>query len=368
MTQPKNKEYQHKKHLVYFASIALTLMILCSAIYLQLTFMFYGRALLITQSRLGVVFFYFVFFSLYSLIFTFPLSFYSGFTLEHQYQLSNQKFGGWLWDWTKRQSLGFGISAPLILLLYFLIWTFPHAWWLLAWLGYAVFSLVLGKLFPVLIVPLFYKYSPIADQQLKKKIEALADRFGLKIQNVYSLNLSKTTKKANAAFTGLGKTKRVILGDTLIGSFTHDEIETVLAHEIGHFKNHDIWKQFAFGTLFSLVGFWFAFHLLNHFSYQLHYDGAGDVRSFPLFSLIFFLFSLVMSPAANTFSRFAERKADRFALDATRDKPSFISAMQKLSDMNLADPDPNPIVEFVLYDHHSIGKRIKMAERYLFSS
>ncbi len=360
----KNKEYQKKRNLLYFAGILLTSVILYGAIGLGLTFWFYDWAQSLNQSPYGIVFLYFLFFSLYSLVLSFPMSVYSGFILEHQYQLSNQTFFSWLWEWLKKQILGFVISTPLVLLLYILIWNFQTSWWFLGWVGYAIFSLVLGKLFPVVIVPLFYKYSPIQDQVLKARIEALANRFDLKIRNISSLNLSKTTKKVNAAFTGFGKTKRVILGDTLLESFNHDEIETVLAHELGHCKNHDIWKQFIFGAILSLAGFWLAYQLLNGLSTQLGYEGAGDVRSFPLFSLIFFVFGLIMSPAGNTFSRYAENKADQFALEATKNKSSFISAMQKLSDMNLADPNPNPLIEFLLYDHPSIGKRIRMAEQY----
>ena len=363
-SQEKNKAYQRTRNWLSLYSIVLSLIILLGTIVFQLTFVFFEWASHFNASSYGTLFFYFLFFSLYSLVLGLPLSFYSGFTLEHQYELSNQTLPAWFWESTKKQLLSFTISTLLVLLLYALIWNFKSSWWVLAWVLYALFSLVLGKLFPVLIVPLFYKYSPISDETLKRKIEALGNRFGMKIQNVYSLNLSKTTRKANAAFTGFGKTKRVILGDTLLDSFSHEEIETVLAHELGHFKHHDIWKQFGFGVALSLVGFWLAFHVLETFSYQLGYSGASDIRSFPLLCLIFFIFSLVMSPAGNAFSRWAERRADQFALEATHDKTSFISAMQKLSDLNLADPNPHPLIEFLLYDHPAIGKRIQMAEVY----
>ncbi len=360
----KNKEYQKKRNWLHLVGILLTLVILGGAIVTRLTFWMHEKAASITLSPSGIVFFYFLFFSIYSLIISFPMSFYSSFILEHEYHLSNQTLASWFWEWMKKQLLGFVISTPLILLLYILIWHFPTSWWILGWLGYAIFSLVMGKLFPVLIVPLFYKYSPIADEVLKKRIEALATRFDLKIQNISSLNLSKTTKKANAAFTGFGKTKRVILGDTLLQSFSHDEIETVLAHELGHYKHRDILKQVILSAILSFIGFWLAYQILNSFSYSLGYLGPGDVRSFPLFSLIFFIFGLIMSPAGNTFSRYVENKADEFALDATKNRQSFISAMQKLSDMNLADPNPSLLIEFFLYDHPPVGKRIQMAKQY----
>jgi len=363
-SQEKNKAYQTTRNWLTLVSLLLSFAIFLGAIAFRFTFTFFEWAYQINQSAYGIAFFYFLFFTLYSIIISFLLSFYSGFLLEHQYELSNQTLPAWLWEWMKKQLLSFAVSTPLVLLLYALIWNFKSTWWILAWAGYALFSFVLGKLFPVLVVPLFYKYSPISDEILRKKIETLGDRFGMKIQNVYSLNLSKTTKKANAAFTGFGKTKRVILGDTLLNSFSHEEIETVLAHELGHFKHYDIWKQFGFGVAFSFLGFWLAFHLLETFSYNLGYSGAADVRSFPLLSLIFFVFSLAMSPAGNAFSRWAERRADQFALEAMHDKTSFISAMQKLSNLNLADPSPHPLIEFFLYDHPAIGKRIRMAEEY----
>lgn len=367
MTEAKEraKTYQRIRHWLELFGIFLTLTMLAGAI--ALSGKFYGWASQMTQARYGILALYFLFFSLYSMIIFSPVSFYSGFILEHRYSLSNQTFSGWLWEWTKKQLLSFGLMLALVGLLYALIWNFETRWWFLAWAAYAAVSLVLGKLFPVLIVPLFYKYSPISDETLRQKIEALGTRFGMAIQNVYSLNLSKTTKKANAAFTGLGKTKRVILGDTLLSSFTHREIEVVLAHELGHFKHHDIWKQFAFTTAVSYIGFWIAKEALLAFAPALGFSGAGDIQAFPLLCLVFFFFGLLTSPLGNTFSRWAEKQADQFALDALRDKDSFISAMNKLSEINLADPNPHPLVEFLFYDHPAIGKRIRMAEHYSVS-
>ncbi|MBI4357767.1 MAG: M48 family metallopeptidase [Candidatus Omnitrophica bacterium] len=362
--QERNKAYQKTRNWLTLYGIILSVAMLLVAIVFRLTFIFYDWAHQIHPSPLSIVFFYFLFFSVYSLVLSFPMSFYSGFVLEHRYELSHQTFPAWFWEWTKKQLLSFALTTPLVLLLYALIWNFESSWWFLAWALYAIFSLVLGKLFPVLIVPLFYKYSPISDDLLRKKIASLAERFGIHIQNVYSLNLSKTTKKANAAFAGFGKTKRVILGDTLLDSFNHEEIEAVLAHELGHFKHRDLWKQFGFSIALSFVGFWIVFRSLDLLSLELGYAGAGDVRSFPLLGLIFFLFGLVMSPATNAFSRRAERRADEFSLKVTQDKTSFISAMHKLSDMNLADPNPHPLIEFFLYDHPAVGKRIQMAERF----
>jgi STE24 endopeptidase len=362
--QEKAKAYQRTRHWLHLIGVLLTLFILGTTLFLNLTHHFQSWAGGIISNRYGIVAFYFLFFSLYSLIISFPLDVYSGFYLEHRYSLSNQTFFGWLWEWTKRALLSFGITVLLVVLLYALIWHFETSWWFWVWLAYAAFSLILGKLFPVLIVPLFYKYSPISDTVLRSKIESLAGRYGVKIENVYSLNLSKTTKKANAAFTGFGKTKRVILGDTLLDSFTHGEIEMVLAHELGHFKRYDIWKQFGFGVAISFISFWLTFYWSRLLSGRFGFEGPGDIAAFPLLCLILFVFSLIIDPLSNAFSRYAERHADQFALRALGDKTLFITAMEKLSTMNLADPSPHPMIEFLFYDHPAISKRIKMAEQF----
>lgn len=365
MPEQRNKEYQKIRNWLVLVRMVLTLLVLLGAIVLDLTGVFHRWAERLVSNSYGLLFFYFFFFSVYSLLITFPLSFYSGFVLEHRYQLSDQKFEGWLWMWTKSVVLSFVLMAPLVLVLYALIWTFETSWWFLAWLGYTLFSLILGKLFPVLIVPLFYRYSPIRDDVLKKRIEQLATRYGFAIQNVCSLNLSKTTKKANAMFTGFGKTRRVVLGDTLLDSFSQDEILSVVGHELGHCRHRDIWKQFGFGAATTLFGFWIAFRLLEASAVFRGYLGASDVRAFPLLCLIFFIFELVLSPLGNAFSRRSERRADQFALAATRNQAAFISAMTKLGETNLADPEPHPIIEFLLYDHPAIGKRIKMGEQFV---
>jgi len=362
--RPRNKEYQRIRNWLSLVSIVISLLMLVLVIGTGLTRWFYDWAGGTASQRYVVLFLYFLAFSVYSMIFSFPLSFYSGFLLEHRFNLSNQRLGGWFVEWGKKQILSFAIMVPLILGLYALIWNAETNWWFFAWAAYALFSLILGQLFPVLIIPLFYKYSPIGDESLKDRICKLANRYGFAMKHVFSLNLSKTTKKANAMFTGLGKTKRVVLADTLINSFSHDEIEAVVAHELGHCKHRDIWKQFGFGVALSFIGFWIAYRIFGNLSDVFGYGGAGDVRALPLLLLIFFIFSLVLSPLSNAFSRWAERRADQFALEATNNVDAFISTMRKLGDQNLADPEPHPVIEFLLYDHPAIGKRIQSAQKF----
>lgn len=313
----------------------------------------------------AVVAVYFLLFSLYFLIFDLPLSFYSGFLLEHQFSLSNQTFGQWLLDLGKKTLLSFGLSLALLEGLYWIIRVDPAHWWFWAWACYAFVSYVLGKIFPVFIVPLFYKYGPLEDKELESKILSLAARFNMPVKNIYSLNLSKTTKKANAAFMGIGKTKRVVLSDTLISQFTHAEIEMVMAHELGHYKHHDIWRLLSFGLVVSLAAFAAGFWGMESLAAPLGLGSAANIAGLPLLFLIFYGVSLILMPLTNGYSRKRERAADLFALEALGgDKGVFISCMKKLGDQNLADPEPPSWYEWFFYDHPSIGKRVATAEKY----
>lgn len=321
-----------------------------------------NAALLAGPNEWAIVAVYFVLFSLFFLIFDLPLSFYSGFMLEHRFGLSNQNFGQWLGDLAKKTLLSFGFSLVLLECLYLIIRHCPGTWWLWAWVAYAFVSYVIGKVFPVLIVPLFYKYGKLEDKELETKVLALAARYGMPVENVYALNLSKTTKKANAAFMGIGRTKRVVLSDTLIQNFSHAEVEVVVAHELGHYKHHDVWRLLAFGLAASLVAFAAGFWGMGALARRVSLESAADVAGLPLLFLIFYAVNLILMPMMNGYSRRRERAADRFALKALPTPDVFISCMKKLGMQNLADPEPPGWYECFFYDHPSIRKRVAMAE------
>jgi len=312
----------------------------------------------------GEVALFFALFSIFFFVIDFPLSFYSGFILEHRFSLSNLSFGGWLKEMLKRSVLSFSFSLLLIEGLYLLIRWQPQTWWLWAWVIYATLTWVIGKLFPIFIVPLFYKYQAIPEGELRTRILNLFARYDLPAANLFSLNLSKTTKKANAAFMGLGKTKRVVLSDTLLDQFTPAEIEQVVAHELGHFKHGDIWKQLGLGLSISLICFIFGFYGMNYMVAPLHLNSVADVAGLPLLMFIFMIVHYLSLPIVNGFSRICEYAADRFALEACRDKEVFVSMMEKLGRVNLADPDPAPWYEWLFYDHPSIKKRVAAARKW----
>ena len=361
----KAREYQGIKRKLTLFQLLLTPALLLILIGSGWTFgMRQNALLLVGGSDGGIVAVYFILFSLFFLIFDLPLSFYSGFTLEHQFGLSNQTFRQWLGDLGKKTLLSFGLSLVLLECLYLIIRHCPSTWWVWAWAAYAFVSYILGKVFPVLIVPLFYKYGRLEDKELETRVLALAARFDMPVGNVYSINLSKTTKKANAAFMGIGKTKRVVLSDTLIQNFTHPEVEVVVAHELGHYKHHDVWRLLGFGLAASLLAFAVGFWGMNKLAPALSLSSAADVAGLPLLFLIFYAVNLILMPLMNGYTRRRERAADLFALRALETQEVFISCMEKLGAQNLADPEPPAWYEWFFYDHPSIGKRVAAAREF----
>ncbi len=356
------KEYQRIKKTLSLVHLFLTPALLALWIFTPLSIMVQEFAVSASDIAFLQVALFFLLFSLFFFIIDLPLSFYSGFVIEHRFQVSNLTFLGWLRENGKRSLLSFVFSLVLIQGLYFLIERRTSDWWLWAWAAYAGVSFIMGKLFPVFIVPLFYKYQPLPEGELKDRILALLKRFGLPAANLFSINLSKTTKKANAAFMGLGKTKRVVLSDTLLENFTPAEIEQVVAHELGHFKHQDIWKQLGLGLSISLICFYLGYQGVENMLSVAGLETAADVAGLPLLMLIFLGVSYVSMPITNGFSRSCEFAADRFALDACRDRDTFISMMNKLGKLNLSDPDPAPWYEFIFYSHPSNKKRIAAAQ------
>jgi STE24 endopeptidase len=297
-------------------------------------------------------------------IILFPLNFYSSYILEHKYNLSNQTLFKYFLENFKSTLVSGVIGIPVMLLFYFILKEFGDNWWLVFAVSMFFISVVLSQIFPVIIFPLFYKVKPVDDEELQSRIKKLAADAGLKVQNVYSFNMSKNTKKANAAFTGLGKTKRIILGDTLLESYSKDEIETVIAHELGHYKKKHILKNILFGTLNSFVVF-FVISVLYKISLNwFEFENITDIAALPLLALWALLLGFIQTPLGNMLSRKFEYEADQYAVESTNKPLSFINTLNKLTEQNLGDKEPHPFVEWFFYSHPSIKKRIAAIEKY----
>ncbi len=330
------------------------------------------RAERIAPDKLGPVMPYGVVAMLSSFLASLPLSYFEGYTIEHRYGLSNQTRRAWLGEQLKGLGIGMVIGLPVLEGVYAAIRRWPARWWAIL-AGLTVpFSIVTVTLAPVLLLPLFNKFEPLKNRALTKRIKDLAASQGVQVSEVLQMDMSKQTKKANAAFTGLGKTKRIMMGDTLLQEFSDDEVEVVLAHELGHQVHHDIWKLIALSAPTSVIGLYAAHRLtspiVRRFGQSWGIDveaGAADVAALPLLGLLGRVSLLGVGPLLNALVRNAvERPADDYALRLTGNRAAFISAMEKLGRMNLSNPRPSALVKYLLYDHPPLHERIEMARRY----
>ncbi|MGB5288502.1 MAG: M48 family metallopeptidase [Ignavibacteriaceae bacterium] len=297
-------------------------------------------------------------------VISFPISYYTGFYLEHKYNLSNQTFWKWIWENFKGLLVSLVIGVPILLTFYFFLTYFGSIWWLPFATIMFFISVVLSQIFPILIFPIFYKITPIENEDLKDRINKLACNAKLKVENVYKFNMSKNTKKANAAFTGLGKTKRIILGDTLLEKYSVEEIETVIAHELGHYKKKHIVKNILIGTASSFLTLFVIALLYQNSLSWFGFDSIIQVSAVPLLALWSMLIGIIQSPLGNILSRKFEYEADEYAVIETKNPLAFKNTLEKLTEQNLGDKEPHPFVEWFFYSHPSIKNRINAIDKY----
>lgn len=297
-----------------------------------------------------------------NMVASFPISFYSGHVLEHRFKLSTLSFGGWLWRYVKRNVLAIAFMLVVVLGLYWVIWTTGAAWWLVAAAALFVVTAVLGQLMPVLILPLFYKIEKLDAPELAEQIVRLAEGTGLSIEGVYRMGLSESTVKANAMLAGLGRTRRVLLSDTLLQGFLPEEIEVIFAHEIGHQVFHHMRKLLVALLCYSAAGLWACDRLLIILSGGPVDYAHFPVATLPLLLLALTVFGLLLEPLQNAVSRHFERQADRYALERTGLKDAYLSAFRKLARLNKDDPSPHWLEVFLFHSHPPIGERLAMAE------
>lgn len=297
-------------------------------------------------------------------IITAPLSYYS-YTLSRRYGLSTMSRGAWLRDQLKGLALGIVLEGVIIELIYALLAFQPNSWWLWVALVLIFFSVVMANLAPVLILPLFYKFSPLPEGELSERLLALVKRANTYVRGVFTMHLSDKTTAANAAVMGLGNTRRIVVGDTMLDRYTIDEIEVVLAHELGHHIHKDIWKLLVSQSILMLGGLYLA-NLAFHWvvETQYYYQSFADPATLPFLFALMGIFGLVVMPISNGLSRAIEYQADEYALQATRKVEAFKSAMTRLANQNLAEAEPAPLVEILFHSHPSIRKRLQHADEF----
>ena len=293
-----------------------------------------------------------------------PISYYSGFVLPHRYGLSTQTLKGWISDQVKGLGIGLLLGGLIIEIIYALMRYAPETWWIWVALVLLLFNVILTNLAPIILFPIFYKFNPLDDEhkELVERLMNLAKRANTDVKGVFKFDMSRRTTGANAGLAGLGNTRRIILGDTLIDEFTTDEIETVLAHELGHHVHKDIPISILVESLITLIGLYLAYLALAWGTDTLGFDGSSDVAAMPLFILVMGAYGLITMPIGNAYSRWRERLADAYAIDITGKGAAYAAALKRLANQNLAEADPEPWVEYLLYSHPALSKRIAFAE------
>ena len=303
-----------------------------------------------------------VFMGIYVLL-SLPLGYYGGFVLPHRFGQSNQTRRGWITDQIKGMAIGAPLGLLLVELLYLALRQTGSAWWLWAAGGMLLFSVLLSNLAPILIMPIFNKFVPLGEDHagLAERLMKLAERAGTKVRGVFKFDMSRRTKAANAALTGIGSTRRIVLGDTLLNEFTPDEIETVLAHELGHQVHRDIPLMIAFGTLSTTLSLYLASLALRWATGYFGFTGTADAATLPALSLLLGAYGLITMPIENAFSRWREGLADDYALQVTGKNEAFMSAFTRLANQNLGEVEPEGWVVWLFHSHPPLGARIAKA-------
>ncbi|MBI3490792.1 MAG: M48 family metallopeptidase [Acidobacteria bacterium] len=371
MNEDKATRYHRQKRLASFGSLVWTVLLLGGLLATGLS-----EALRQTAERAAgrlvsppwlpgaTVLSYVVLLTLINELGSLPLGFYSGFLLEHRYALSRQTLGAWVADQVKALAVALILGAVGAGVIYALIRQSPDWWWLEAGAVFALFIVALTNLAPVVLLPLFYTLKPLDRAALRDRLLTLAERAGARVLGAYEWGLGGKTKKANAALTGLGATRRILVSDTMLAEYSHDEIEVVLAHELAHHVHGDIWKSVVFESALVLAGFDLASLVLRALVRPLGLRGVDDVAGLPLLLLAAGAVSLVTLPVTHAMSRAFERSADRFALDLTRNPAAFISAMRRLGAQHLAEEHPSRLAQWLFYSHPPVRERIAAAQTF----
>jgi Zn-dependent protease with chaperone function len=294
---------------------------------------------------------------------SFPFDYLGGFWLEHRYGLSKLTWMGWLKDEAKESLVGAVLGLGVLECFYSVARAWPQHWWVIVGVIFAGFFILTANLAPVVIVPIFFKMTPLANPGLEERLRRLMKRAGASVKGVYEWKLGEKTKKANAALVGLGNTRRVLLADTLLESFSEDEIEAVLAHELGHHVHGDIWSLLGVQTSATFLGLYGVSLALTQWSNAFGFRSPSDFANLPLVALVTLVISLLLLPVVNSFSRWLERRADFYALQSVADPSVFASSLDRLAALNLAERQPHPWIEFIFHSHPSIESRIRFVQK-----
>jgi len=302
---------------------------------------------------------------LVSMLLEIPFSLYSTFVIEKRYGFSTTTLQLWLIDLVKSFAVSVILMALLFIPFFALIHFLPQTWWFVAWVFVAFIQLLMIWLYPLVIAPLFNKFIPVQDEALRERILAMARKAGLLAEGIFEVDAGKRSRHSNAYFTGLGKSKRIVLFDTLLATHSHDEIIAVLAHEIGHWKLHHVMKQLAAMEAVAFAGFYVVYRLMG---WPQLYETFGFTELLPytglllaavlLKPLVFFL-----TPLGAALSRRYEKEADNYVLGLIGSTRFLAQALKRLAKENLANLHPHPAYVAFYYSHPPLAERVERLQK-----
>jgi len=369
--------YSRTQYVLYFSGVALTLLIYFLLWRAKIAVAFRDWACRVSRRHLVQCLVFVPLFFLSVRLLLFPFDYYADFVVEHRFGLMSQGFGSWMADWGKGLALFIIVGTLMVWIFYALVRRSPRRWWFYFWAVTVPITLFLMLIEPLVVEPLFYKFTPLDTTQpaLVTRIETMLHRAGLQIprSRILEMNASSKTNTLNAYVSGLGASKRVVVWDTTLQKMTADETLLVLGHETGHYVLHHILKEFVLIELVALaliaLGFVAVRRLIRRFGSRTGIEGEGDLASLPLMLLVLTALTFLASPLVNGISRHYEHQADQFALEVTHGvvpdpNAAEARAFQILGEQDLADPDPRPFIVFWLYSHPPLSQRIRFALDY----
>ncbi|MFH1416350.1 MAG: M48 family metallopeptidase, partial [Elusimicrobiota bacterium] len=363
--QKTAKEYFFRKYFTGKISAIVSLTAIITLCLTGLSLIISSFAFSITSIQLFARSLYFIILFSFFFLISFPFSYISSFSIEHRYDFSNQDLAGWLKDQFKAFAISLLLGLIIVNTFYFIVDISPHLWWLWTGIFLMLFTVLLQHLAPVLFIPVFYKLEPLSDEILKEKLLSLAEKTGINVIDIHTIKLSDKTKKANAALTGLGSTRRILLGDTLLKDYDYGEIETVIAHELAHHIHGHISKLILLDGIITFAGAYILYLILPRSLILIGLPSLENIASLPGIMLVSGILSFIISPVGPHIRRKMETEADRTAIELSRKPDKFISTMVKFANNYLSFAYPPKIIEWLEYDHPPIGKRISSAEKML---
>ena len=359
--QKRAREYSRRQRRMGLGETALSLALLLILIFSGVSQWFTD---LLSLPVIAAAVVYFVVLLIIFELLTLPMAYYRGLDLPRRYGISIQKFKSWLADQAKGGAIGLVLGVAAVAAGYWLLLNFADYWWLMAWGVMIIVSILMTIIAPIFLVPWFYKVKPLPDIELKSRLEQLVQKARTEVQGIFTLDYSSKVTAANAGLMGMGRTRRIVVSDTLVQQYTIPEIEVVTAHEIGHHINRDIFRIFVIQSAVYLIGFSIIDAVLKAVVLPLGFGGIADPAALPLLMLILGAFSALASPLLKAYSRHVESQADRYALVLTDNPKAFINAMTRLVNQNLAVACPSAWEELLLYDHPGYNRRVEHARIY----